>query len=338
MTARRPHRHRRRSSSAAARPARPSAYWLAEAGHDVAASSSARRSRGRRPAATGSRPGRCSQLEDMGLADELAAATTATTGCGRSPTAAPSSCSGPSTRSIPRYGYVVRRRDLDQIVAAAGRRRPGATLLAGHRGARARSSSGGLVRGAVVQAQGRRRAPEEIRARYVVVADGANSRFGRALGTGPQPRATRRAWPSAATARRPLHDEPWIESALDVRDRNGNVAARLRLDLPGRRRHGQRRHRPAVDVPRLQGGQHHPPPGRVRAPRARATGGSTPTTSCGPPTGGRLPMGGSVGPKAGPTCLVVGDAAGIDQPVQRRGHRLRLRDRAHGRRRCSTRR
>ena len=61
----------------------------------------------------------------------------------------------------------------------------------------------------------------EVEARYVVVADGANSRFGRSLGTSrnrgyPQGMAIRTYYES------PLHDEPWIESALDVRDRNGN--------------------------------------------------------------------------------------------------------------------
>ena len=60
-----------------------------------------------------------------------------------------------------------------------------------------------------------------MRARYVVVADGANSRFGRALGT-----ARDRAYPLGMAVRgyftSPYHDEPWIESHLDLRDRDGN--------------------------------------------------------------------------------------------------------------------
>jgi flavin-dependent dehydrogenase len=39
----------------------------------------------------------------------------------------------------------------------------------------------------------------------------------------------------------------------------------------------------------------------------------------GRPTSGRLPMGGSVGPKAGPTHLVVGDAAGTVNPFNGEG-------------------
>jgi flavin-dependent dehydrogenase len=44
-----------------------------------------------------------------------------------------------------------------------------------------------------------------------------------------------------------------------------------------------------------------------------------PGEGCGKPTSGRLPMGGSVGPKAGPTWLVVGDAAGTVNPFNGEG-------------------
>jgi co-chaperonin GroES (HSP10) len=61
---------------------------------------------------------------------------------------------------------------------------------------------------------------QEIHARYVIVADGSNSRFGRALGA-----ARDRSYPQGMAIRgyyeSPMHDDPWIESALDVRDRNG---------------------------------------------------------------------------------------------------------------------
>ena len=55
-----------------------------------------------------------------------------------------------------------------------------------------------------------------------MVADGTNSRFGRALGT-----ARNRSYPQGMAIRTyyesPLHDDPWIESCLDVRDRNGSA-------------------------------------------------------------------------------------------------------------------
>ena len=52
---------------------------------------------------------------------------------------------------------------------------------------------------------------------------------------------------------------------------------------------------------------------------APARWGISPETSCGAPTGGRLPTGGSVGPNVGPTWLVVGDAAGSVNPFNGEG-------------------
>ena len=118
----------------------------------------------------------------------------------------------------PQHGYVVRRRELDQLVAANAER-AGATLLAGPRGGapdrrpglRARAPSVSVADGGRV----------EVRAEFTIVADGANSRFGRALGT-----FRTREWPYGTAIRTywesPRHAEPWIESALDVKDRNGN--------------------------------------------------------------------------------------------------------------------
>jgi menaquinone-9 beta-reductase len=47
--------------------------------------------------------------------------------------------------------------------------------------------------------------------------------------------------------------------------------------------------------------------------------GISPETSCGPPTGGKLPTGGSVTPKVGPTWIVAGDAAGSINPFNGEG-------------------
>ena len=52
---------------------------------------------------------------------------------------------------------------------------------------------------------------------------------------------------------------------------------------------------------------------------APARWGISPETSCGPPTGGKLPTGGSVTPNIGPTWLVVGDAAGSVNPFNGEG-------------------
>ena len=124
----------------------------------------------------------------------------------------------PSHSVYPQHGYVVRRRELDHMVATNAEA-AGAELLQGHE-AHQPILDRGLLRGAVVTDK-ETHSTFELRAQYVIVADGANSRFGRALGTSrakqmPYGTAIRTYWES------PRHAEPWIESALDVKDRNGN--------------------------------------------------------------------------------------------------------------------
>ncbi len=50
-----------------------------------------------------------------------------------------------------------------------------------------------------------------------------------------------------------------------------------------------------------------------------STWGASPETSTGPATGGRLPMAFSVGPQAGPTWLITGDAGGAINPFNGEG-------------------
>ena len=156
-----------------------------------------------------------------------------------------------------------------------------------------------------------------LRAEYTIVADGANSRFGRALGT-----FRTREWPYGTAIRTywqsPKHAEPWIESALDVKDRNGNPMPGLRLDLPGRRRHREHRRRAAVDVPRLQERQHDPPPRRLRPPDRRPLGDRRRPPRR--PAGQRAHPDGRLGRAEGrATHLVVGDAAGSVNPFNGEG-------------------
>jgi menaquinone-9 beta-reductase len=174
----------------------------------------------------------------------------------------------------------------------------------------------GLVTGAVV-ARRESGTTERIRARYVVVADGANSRFGRALGTSRD-----RSYPLGMAIRgyftSPFHDEPWIESHLDLRDRDGNhlpgygwvfpvgdgtvnVGVGLLNTYTGWK---------DVNTSVLMDAFVHTAPERW---------GISPDTSCGAPTGGKLPTGGSVTPKVGPTWLVVGDAGGSINPFNGEG-------------------
>ena len=104
-----------------------------------------------------------------------------------------------------------------------------------------------------------------------IVADGANSRFGRALGT-----ARDRRYPLGMADAR-LLPEPLPRRALDrepprpPRPRR-EPSARLRVDLPGRGRHRQRRGRAALHVHRMEGRQHQPSDGGVLRHRPRPVG------------------------------------------------------------------
>ncbi len=186
--------------------------------------------------------------------------------------------------------------------------------MAGRRGDRALTRDG-LVVGATIQRKDG--GPVDVEARYVVVADGANSRFGRSLGT-----SRNRSYPQGMAIRTyyesPLHAEPWIESALDVRDRAGNSLPGYGWIFPvgngtinvGIGLLSTFRDFKTVNTSHLMREWAHTLPSYWEI---------DPDSPTAAPTGGRLPMGGSVGPKVGPTWIVVGDAAGSINPFNGEG-------------------
>ncbi|MGZ4683974.1 MAG: geranylgeranyl reductase family protein, partial [Acidimicrobiales bacterium] len=214
----------------------------------------------------------------------------------------------------PSHGYVVRRCDLDTMVAenavAAG-----AVLRQGTEAIQPLVHDG-LVVGAIVKDK-ETGETSEIHARYVVIADGANSRFGRALGT-----SRNRGFPQGMAIRgyfaSPISDTPWIESALDVRDRAGNSLPGYGWIFPlgdgeinvGIGLLSTFRDFKSVNTTHIL---------NEFAATAPEHWGISPDTATSVPTGGRLPMGGSVEPKVGPTWIVVGDAAGSINPFNGEG-------------------
>ena len=227
----------------------------------------------------------------------------------------------PSHPVYPQHGYVVRRRDLDQMVAdnavAAG-----ATVLEGHEARRPDRRTGLRPRrhGAAPPTAARstcRPATSSSPTAPTAGSDGRSARRGTATG-----RTARR---SARTSRQPRHDDPWIESALDVKDRNGNPMPGYGWIFPvgdgtvniGVGLLSTFRDFKSVNTSHLLDAYAHQIAERWQidpdAPTQRATS-------------GRIPMGGSVGPKQGPTYLVDRRRGGQRQPVQRGGHRLCLRD------------
>jgi geranylgeranyl reductase family protein len=287
-------------------------YWLASAGHEVAIVERKTFPR-EKTCGDGLTPRAVRQLADMGLSDALRRFHRfdglRATAHGRI-----LELRWPSHPVYPSHGYVVRRRDLDDLVAqhavAAG-----ATVWEGTE-ALAPIVERGFVRGAVVTRRDATR-DEEIRARYVVVADGANSRFGRSLGTFRE-----REWPYGTAIRgyweSPRHADPWIESALDVKDRNGNPLPGYGWIFPvgdgtvniGVGLLSTFRDFKGVNTTHLL---------REYVATAPDYWRLDVDSVCGKPTSGRLPMGGSVGPKAGPSWLVVGDAAGTVNPFNGEG-------------------
>ena len=288
------------------------AYWLAEAGHDVVVVEKKHYPR-EKTCGDGLTPRSVKQLEDMGLGDDLAHHHRFD-GLRSMAFGHTLELRWPAHPDFPSYGYVVTRKDLDHLVAQRAEK-SGAAVWDASEAVEPLLESG-LVRGAVV-----RRADtgtvEQVRARYVVVADGANSRFGRSLGT-----SRNRSYPLGMAIRgyftSPRHDEPWIESHLDIRDKGGNVLPGYGWIFPvgdGRVNVGigllsTFNQWKAVNTTHLM---------EAFVDYAPASWEISPATSCGPPTGGRLPMSFSVGPHAGPTYLVTGDAAGAINPFNGEG-------------------
>lgn len=288
------------------------AYWLAEAGHDVVVVEKKRFPRDK-TCGDGLTPRAVRQLEDMGLGPELATHHRYD-GLRAVAHGITLEMSWPEHPVFPSYGYVIRRRDLDRIIAdhAVG---SGAVVLQGTEAVRPITERG-LVSGAVVVDVDSGE-ETEIRARYIVVADGANSRFGRSLGT-----TRRRAWPQGMAIRgyfeSPMHDDPWIESALDLRDRYGNSLPGYGWIFPVG--DGQIN----VGIGLLSTFRDYKSINTTHifeefAATAPDYWGISPKTATCAPTGGRLPMGGAIHPKVGPTWVAVGDAAGSVNPFNGEG-------------------
>ena len=295
------------------------AYWAARSGLDVVVVEKKAFPRDK-TCGDGLTPRGVHQLVEMGLEDSLEPfhrfGGLRTIAHGRT-----IEMSWPDHPVYPDYGYVVRRCDLDTIVAEHAVS-AGATLLQSTEALRPVEGEGGRIDGAVVVHKDGIRTTEgdaesTILARHVVVADGANSRFGRALGT-----ARDRGYPMGMAIRTyyesPAHDDPWIESALDVRDRQGNAMPGYGWVFPvgngtinvGVGLLSTFRDYRDVNTSVLMEEFAHSLPDHW---------GIDPTKPVQPPTGGRLPMAGSVGPKAGPNWLVVGDAAGAVNPFNGEG-------------------
>ncbi len=288
------------------------AYWLAAAGHEVVLLERKHFPR-EKTCGDGLTPRSVRQLLDMGLGDRLSEhhryEGLRALAFGRELRLA-----WPQHSGFPSYGYVITRKDLDAMVAARAES-AGARLLQGAEAVAALAQLPGRAGGALVR-DGEHGGTVEIRARYVLVADGSNSRFGRALGAQRD-----RARPLGMAIRgyfaSPRHDEAWIESHLDIRrgrdvvpgygwifplgDGRVNVGVGL-LSTAARWRQ--------VNTSKLM---------ETFVAWAPPSWCLSPESALSEPTGGKLPMGLSIGPRVGADYLIAGDAAGSINPFNGEG-------------------
>jgi geranylgeranyl reductase family protein len=217
----------------------------------------------------------------------------------------------PEHSVYPNWGATLRRSELDGRVAALAKAR-GAKVLQGVE-ARPVVEGGELI---AVDLHGDNADAERVMPRYVVIADGSLSRFGRGLGT-----ERRRDYPFGLAVRgyweSPNADDGYIESQLDIRDAKGrsmpgygwvfplgdgtvNIGAGLVSTFKGWKE---------VNTSDILGAYLAELPAHWHVdgdPVAK-------------PIGGKLPMSFSVGPKSGRNWVVVGDAAGAVNPFNGEG-------------------
>lgn len=295
------------------------AYWLAQAGWSVCLIEKKHFPR-EKTCGDGLTPRSVYQLQEMGLEETVAAHGHKFQGLRGFGFGASLEMKWPEHPVFPDYGYTITRFNLDGLVAEAAERL-GATLLNGVEAVgllEPTDASDGALKGAAgVVVKDKDGAVAEIRSRYLVVGDGQNSRLGRELGT-----VRDKSWPMGMALRgyytSERHDEPWIDSHLDIRDPKGVVVPGYGWIFPL----GDGRVNVGVGLLSTGGAWKGVNTTKLQEYFVSQTAdawGLNDESCCGPATGGRLPMGLAIGPRSGPNTLTIGDAAGMVNPFNGEG-------------------
>ncbi len=295
------------------------AYWLAQAGWSVCLIEKKSFPR-EKTCGDGLTPRSVHQIIEMGLEPEVARHGHQYRGLRSFGFGASLEMNWPEHPVFPNYGYTITRYDLDGLVAEHAVAH-GATLVTGAEALElldAVDSPDGLkgASGVVVKEKASGETAE-LRGRYLVVGDGQNSRIGRELGV-----TRNRDWPLGMALRgyytSDRHDEPWIESHLDIRDPKGDVVPGYGWIFPL----GDGRVNVGVGLLSTGGAWKGVNTTKLQeyfVDQTAQAWGLNESTCQGPATGGRLPMGLALGPHRGPNTLVVGDAAGTVNPFNGEG-------------------
>lgn len=212
----------------------------------------------------------------------------------------------------PSYGLVKPRRDLDRIVLGKAEE-AGAKVLF-HTQATEPVFDKGVIAGFVAKRNGDE---EQIRAKWVICAEGAATKFGRALGrprdlSYPMGLAIRQYFRSPV-----MHDTTWFDAYLNVHSADDQLPG-YGWVFPV----GDGTVNAGVGLLSTYGGWKNV---NLHALQDSFIKGLPPEweinfdTVCSKPRGGRLFMGGSVYPPHGPGFLMTGDAAGFINPCNGEG-------------------
>ena len=296
------------------------AYWLAHAGWSVCLIEKKHFPR-EKTCGDGLTPRAVHQLSEMGLEGIVAANGHKYNGLRAFGFGASLEMNWPEHPIFPNYGYTITRFNLDGLVAENAAKY-GAAVLNGVEALDllepVPGEESGLVgaSGVVVKDKDTG-ASTEIRGRYLVIGDGQNSRLGRELGV-----TRNRDWPMGMALRgyytSDRHDEPWIDSHLDIRDTNGEVVPGYGWIFPL----GDGRVNVGVGLLSTSGAWKGVNTTKIQeyfVAQVADAWGLSDETCLGPPTGGRLPMGLSIGPRVGVNTLTIGDASGMVNPFNGEG-------------------